>query len=234
MRSTASEAMVAGLIAPGSPALSDIFTEVDEDLRRERALRLWKQYGTYVMAGAVAVVAGTAAYVGWQDYSRKQAEGAAAQYVVALDEAKSGSSADASKALDSIAKSGPAGYSALARLEQAGLKATAGDHAGAAELYRQIAADSGVDRDLREAAQILAALNTVDTATPADLDKELATLAAPTSPWRYLAWEIQALAAAKAGQLDEARKLYSRISDDPEAPTSIRARAAEMLAALAG
>jgi len=214
--------------------LSDIFTEVDEDLRRERALKLWKQYGNYVLAAAVAIVAGTAGYVAWQDYSRKQAESAAAQYVVALDEAKSANSADSGKALASIAQGGPAGYAALARLEEAGLKANAGERAQAVELYRKIAADGGVNRELRDAATLLAALNMTDTASPADLDKELTSLAAPTSPWRYLAWEIQALAAAKAGQMVDARKLYSRISDDPEAPTSVRARAAEMLAALAG
>lgn len=214
--------------------MSDIFTEVDEDLRRERALKLWKQYGNYVLAAAVAIVAGTAGYVAWQDYSRKQAESAAAQYVVALDEAKSANSADSGKALASIAQGGPAGYAALARLEEAGLKANAGERAQAVELYRKIAADGGVNRELRDAATLLAALNMTDTASPADLDKELTSLAAPTSPWRYLAWEIQALAAAKAGNLDEARKLYARISDDAEAPTSLRARAAEMLAALAG
>jgi len=214
--------------------LSDIFTEVDEDLRRERVLKLWKRYGNYVLAAAVAIVVGTAGNVAWQDYSRRQAETAATQYVVALDEAKSAASADAGKALASIAQNGPAGYAALARLEEAGLKATGGDRAQAVELYRKIAADSSIDGDLRNAATLLAALNSVDTASPADLDKELAPLATPASPWRYLAWEIQALAAAKAGNLDDARKLYSRISDDAEAPTSARARAAEMLAALGG
>ncbi|MBV8535950.1 MAG: tetratricopeptide repeat protein, partial [Alphaproteobacteria bacterium] len=107
--------------------MSDIFTEVDEDLRRDRALKLWKQYGNYVIAAAVAVVAATAGYVAWQDYSRKQAEGAAAQYVAALDEAKSGNAAQAGKALTSIAATGRAGYTALARLEEAGIKANAGD-----------------------------------------------------------------------------------------------------------
>lgn len=68
--------------------MSDIFTEVDEDLRRDRALRLWKQYGNYLIGAAVVVAAATAGYVAWQDYSRKQAEAAAAQYVAAMDEAK--------------------------------------------------------------------------------------------------------------------------------------------------
>ena len=214
--------------------MSDIFTEVDEDLRRDRALKLWKQYGNYVIAAAVVVVAATAAYVAWQDYSRKQAETAAAQYVAALDEAKSGNAAQAGKALTSIAQSGRAGYTALARLEEAGIKANAGDLAGAAALYRQVAADTGADQELRDAATVLAALDSLDTPNPVDVEKDLAALSAPTSPWRYLAWEIEAAAAVKAGKIDDARKGYSRISDDPQAPAAVRARAAEMLAALAG
>lgn len=214
--------------------MSDIFTEIDEDLKRERALRLWKQYGNYIIAAAVVVVAGTAGYVAWQDYSRKQSETAAAQYVAALDEAKSGSPTQAGQALTSIAQGGHAGYPALARLEEAGIKANAGDVAAAVTLYRQVATDTSVDQDLRDAATVLAALDSLDTPTPGDVEKDLANLSTPTSPWRYLAWEIEAAAAAKAGKLDDARRNYSRISDDPQAPAALRARAAEMLAALAG
>ena len=218
--------------------MSDIFSEIDEDLKRDRALKLWKQYGNYVIGGAVVLVAATAGYVAWQDYSRKQAEAAAAQYIAALDEAKSGSPAQAGKALTSIAASGRAGYTALARLEEAGIKANAGDLAGAAELYRQVAADTGADPALRDAATVLAALDSLDAPNAGpnsgDIDKDLATLSAPTSPWRYLAWEIEAAAAVKAGKIEDARRNYSRISDDPQAPAALRARAAEMLAALAG
>lgn len=214
--------------------MSDIFSEIDEDLKRERALKLWKQYGNYVIIGALVIVAATAGYVAWQEYSRKQAETAAAQYVAALDEAKTGNAAQAGKALADIAHNGRAGYAALARLEEAGIKINAGDVAGAVTLYRQVAADDGVDPSLREAAAVIAALDSLDTAQPADVDKDLAALAAPTSPWRYLAWEIEGAVAVKAGKIDEARKAYSRISDDPQAPPTLRARAAEMLAALSG
>lgn len=214
--------------------MSDIFSEIDEDLKRDRALKLWKQYGNYVIAGAVVLVAATAGYVAWQDYSRKQAEAAAARYVAALDEAKSGSPAQAGKALTSIAQSGRAGYTALARLEEAGIKANAGDLAGAAELYRQVAADTSADPALRDAATVLAALDSLDAPNPGDVEKDLAALSAPASPWRYLAWEIEAAAAVKAGKIEDARRDYSRISDDPQAPAALRARAAEMLAALAG
>jgi len=210
--------------------LSDIFTEVDEDIRRERALKLWNKYGNYVVGAALLIVAGTAANVAWKDYQRKQAETAAAQYVAAIDQAKSGDAATAGLALASIAREGSSGYSVLARFEDAALKIRQGDVPAAAAVYRAISEDGSADRALRDAAAVLAALTSAGTTT----DQQLGGLTAPTSPWRHLAWEIEALAAAKAGKIEEARSLYARIADDPEAPSGARTRAAEMLAALEG
>ncbi len=45
--------------------MSDIFREVDEDLRREQFKRLWDRFGTYVIGLAVLIVVVTAGYRGW-------------------------------------------------------------------------------------------------------------------------------------------------------------------------
>lgn len=214
--------------------MSDIFQEVDEDLRRERALKLWRKYGNYVIGAAVLVVAGTAAYVGWRDYQRSQAEAGAIRYLAAVDQARAGDAASSSAALASVVREAPAGYAALARLQEAGLKARGGDAAGAAELYRAVAADSGVEKELRDAAAVLATLSVVDAADAAEIARRAAAIATPDNPWRHLAWEAAALAAAKAGNLEQARGFYTRITDDPGAPAGMRSRAAEMLAALGG
>lgn len=213
--------------------MSDIFQEVDEDLRRERALKLWQKYGNYVIGAAVLVVAGTAGYVAWRDYDRKQAEAGAAQYIAAVEQARAGE-ATAAPALANLARDGRGGYAVLARMQEAALKSSSGDAAGAAAIYRSVAADGGADRDLRDAAALLATLSAADASDPAEIERQVAAIATPTSPWRHLAWEIAALAAAKAGNIEQARSFYTRIADDPGAPAGVRARAAEMLAALGG
>ena len=48
--------------------MTDIFREVDEDIRQERYLKIWKRYGRYVAGAATLVVLTTAAYVAWRDY----------------------------------------------------------------------------------------------------------------------------------------------------------------------
>jgi hypothetical protein len=43
----------------------DIFDEVSDDLRTERAARLFRRYGLLVLAAAVLVLLGVAAQQGW-------------------------------------------------------------------------------------------------------------------------------------------------------------------------
>jgi hypothetical protein len=216
----------------GAESVSDIFTEVDEDLRRERALKLWNRYGNYIVAFAIAVVVATAGVTYWKDYQHKQAEAGALRYLAALDQATTDSGASGEQALAAISRDGAEGYAVLARFQQAALKSRNGDPAGASEIYRAIAADSRTDQSLRDAAALLAALNVPDGVDPAEYERQLATLTAPTNPWRHMAREAVAIALIKAGKIAEARAQYTKISDDPDAPPGVRARAAEMLAAL--
>jgi len=42
--------------------MSDIFQEVEEDVRRERYEQLWKKYGNYMVAAAIVVVMAVGGY----------------------------------------------------------------------------------------------------------------------------------------------------------------------------
>ena len=42
--------------------MSDIFHEVDEEVRREQLKKLWDRYGNYVVAAAFLLVAAVAAW----------------------------------------------------------------------------------------------------------------------------------------------------------------------------
>ena len=44
--------------------MSEIFREIDEEMRQENLARLWKRFGPYVIGGAVAVIVITAAVTG--------------------------------------------------------------------------------------------------------------------------------------------------------------------------
>ena len=56
--------------------MSDIFAEVDADLRRDRWQAMWDRYGLLVIGGAVAIVLLVAIVVGYRAYQQSQNEAA--------------------------------------------------------------------------------------------------------------------------------------------------------------
>jgi hypothetical protein len=214
--------------------VADIFTEVDEDLRRDRAERLWKAYGKYVMAVAVAIVLGTGAWTFWTDHQRKQAASEGERFFAASSRLAAADPQQAIGAFDALGREGKSGFRTIALLHEAGLKSRNNDLPGALAIYRAVANDVAADPDLRDAASLLGALVSVETLAPAEIDSMLARLTTTTSPWRFSALEVSAVAAMRAGNAARAKELYARIADDPAAPGSARARAAEMLQAIGG
>jgi hypothetical protein len=212
----------------------DIFDEVDEDLRAERAEKLLKKYAWLLVAAAVAIVGAAA---GWQLWNRSQNQrdaAAAVRYVVvqnALEQpaaAKTGQIA----ALDEIAASAPEGYKTLARLRAAGLKADAGDLPGAAALWNSVAADSSADPLLRDLATLLATGHELDHGDPAQLEARLKPLAEPANPWSALAQEQLAMLDLRQGKVDDARKKLQVLSLGIDSPQGVLARASALLTGL--
>jgi hypothetical protein len=209
--------------------VTDIFREVDEDLKRDQALQLWRRYGKYVIAFAVATVVMTAAIVGWQNYRESQRAADGRTFARAMELVNKGDVPAASAAMTDIANQSSA-YHTLALLQQAGLKIRAGNRAGAAAIYDKIAADDGAGQPFRDLATILSALTTIDTADPSVIDKKLRPLLAAGSPFRPSALELEGLLALKVGDSKTAKKTFQELADDAAAPVGLRQRATQILA----
>lgn len=210
--------------------VSDIFQEVDEDLRRDRMEALWKRYGRYLVGAAAAIVLVTAGWVGWRDWQagRRAAEGG--RFMAALEQMKQGRNAEAAEAFAALAEQG-GGIAALARLRQASALIAAKDVAGAIKVLDMVAADTSADEALRNFARLQAAMQLLDSAPLAEIEQRLAAVAQFAAA-RPLARELEALAKLKAGDAASAKSLLTGLADDAEAPAGVRARAAELLAAL--
>jgi hypothetical protein len=166
----------------------------------------------------------------WQAHQLSERRAQSARYAGALALARAGKTADAATVFASIAREG-GGYSILASFEDAALLAMAGDHKGAVAVYDAIADASSVDPAFRDLALVLSVMQSTPEANPQATIARLAPLTAPGNPWRPTAVELTA--AAKLGETTAALALYKSLADDLTAPRSVRARAAEMAAALA-
>ncbi|MFM9844859.1 MAG: tetratricopeptide repeat protein [Dongiaceae bacterium] len=211
--------------------MADIFQEVDEEVRREKMQRLWRRYGGYAAAAGVAILLGAAGYIGWQKYSEHQADQRAEAFSAAIAMIADPDPAKAKAALQTLAQGGD-GIAVLARFRAAALQIAAKDETGAVAAYDGIAADGSVPGPFRDAAAMLAAMHLVDTADQAEMKLRLESKTAAPNPWRFTALELLALAAQRAGDLEQARKIYTQLADDLETPSGLRGRAAEMLTAL--
>lgn len=207
--------------------------EVDEEVRRDRALQLWQRYRVLLIAGVVAILGGVAGYQIWQKYRTGQAEAGARAFFAAQRQAQSGQHAEAAKAFASLQSGGHDAYRLLAQFQEAGQLVRAKDVAGAIAVYRRIAGDSGISSEYRDLARYFAALNGFDSLPVDDLRQLLGGIPAG-SPWSGVARELLAQSELKTGNRDAARKLLTELADDPAGPLGVRQRATELLAALGG
>ncbi len=214
--------------------MSDIFREVDDDIRRERFKKLWDRFGIYVIALAVAIVVVTAGYRIYVYLEEKRAEEAGDKFTAALQLAADGKHAEAVDALSAIVADGSGGYPVLARFRMATEKVATGDKAGAVTELDSVSNDGSAQPLIRDMARLRAALILVETSNLADVEARIGNLAATGNPWRNTARELLGLAAWRAGDLAAARKYFQQISDDQEKPRDIAQRADVMLALIKG
>jgi hypothetical protein len=212
----------------------DIFDEVEEDLRAERAAKLLKKYAWLIIALAVGVVGASAAWQLWSRYQRQQDAATASRFVAAQSATDQPGVAkpDQIAILDQLAATGPEGYKTLARLRAAGLKADAGDLQGAEALWNAVSADSSADHLLRDFASLMAIAREIDHGDPGQLEARLKPLAEPSNPWSSLAREQLAMLDLRLGKVDEARKTLQALSIDIMAPSGLRQRASALLTGL--
>jgi hypothetical protein len=211
-------------------SVSDIFTEVDEEVRREQLKKLWERHGNYVIAAAFMVVLGVAGYRGYEWWQDGKAAVAGAAYDAAWQLAEGGKHEEAEAAFGKLATEGTAGYRLLAQLRQAA-EISERDPKGAVAAYDTIAKDNAGQPLVSELATLRAAFLLVDTAKLDEMVQRLDPVAQPNGTFRHTARELLALSAWHNGDAAATRHWTEAAKGDPEAPPALRSRM-DVLAAL--
>jgi hypothetical protein len=214
----------------------DIFDEVEEELRAERAHQLLKRYAGLIVLVAILIVGAAGGLEAWRWWQARQDMAAGQHYLAALAMAQSPAAAANATTLTgdfaTLAQTAPEGYRTLARFQAAALDAQHGNVAGATALWNQIATDGSADPLLRDLASLLWCQHQIDTGDPALLVTRLKALAEPDNAWRPLAQEQLALLDLRQGKTDAAKTALGKLAQDVTAPNGVRERAAALLSRL--
>lgn len=213
--------------------MTDIFREVDEEIRQDNLKALLDRYGIYLLGACIGVIIAVAGLKGWEYYQRSSAEAAGARYIEAIELAEADKTAEAEAIFRDIAADGPAGYATLARFQKAASLVARGERDEAVNEYVRLANDGSLNDLLRGLANVRGALILIDIGSRDDVEARLANLNTRDNPWRNTARELLGLAAYKAGDVAAADRLYNEIVGDPAAASNVRQRAQIMLSLLA-
>ena len=213
--------------------MTDIFQEVDEEVRRDKAAEFWKKYQNLIFAGAVLIVLAAAGFRYWQYEKERAAQAAGDAFQQAIAAYDAGKPDEAFGGLGKLAASAPAGYRTLAQMTEAGAKAAADPQASVAA-FDAIAGDASVDPLLRDAARLRAALIRVDQPNEEQAGAAaLTSLAGGEGPYRRLAQLTLGALALSRGEYDEAGKDLDQVLGDPQVSPTERQLAERWLGLVA-
>lgn len=214
--------------------MPDIFDEVEEDLRADRARRLAKRWGGVALGVVLLALAGAGGLQAWRWNEARQTAAAANTYL-ALHRTAEAPGADLPAVADgfgALAREAPEGYRTLARLRAAALKAETGDTPAALALWDQVASDAAAETLYRDLATLLYVGHGLETADPAQLAARIAPLTQPGNAWQAPAREIAALVAIRRGDTAEAQRHLQALATDMAATPGLRERAQRLAAGL--
>lgn len=206
--------------------------EVDEELRRDQIVGVWRNYGRVILAVVVGGLAIFAAILGWRAWSHSGSEKKAIELQQAYDSITSGNVQAAKAPIDKLATDSAPGYRALAKLLQANDLLAAGKNKEAAAKFGEVAGDTSIGQPIRDLATIRQTQTEFDTLAPQVVIDRLKPLATSDSAWLGSAGEMVAMADLKLNRTAEARAMFTLIGNSDKVPESIRSRANQATQAL--
>ncbi len=205
----------------------DLIHEIEESIHQERLEKLWKEYGSYLIAAIVLVVLATALVSGWRSWNSKVNTSQTTAMIEALEKE------DKVAALDQIIQGLRPSQRAIAHLTAAGLLLRDGEQEAALEHYTKTASNKDIKPVFRDLAQLMAVRLEwgMDSGEAQSSPQVLLARLKPVwsdkkSPWRHHAHLQAAMILAHAnGDYNGAREHLTLITTAEGVPQSLAERA---------
>ena len=197
--------------------------EVDEDIKEEERIKLWKKVFPYVVSVSLGIIIFTSGYVFWNNYTESLNQQLGDDFTAAVQLANEEDLDASILALNRIVDEGSDGYVTLAKMKKASILIQSGELELGLNIYLDLERNA-VDQSFRDIASILYVLNSMDTKDPKALLEKINKLES-SQIWRSSALEMKAFLKLKQNKVEEARKIFEGILNLPSTPSSLATRA---------
>jgi hypothetical protein len=215
-------------LSPTNTAEDVFVREVDEELQKDQMLGIWRQWGRWIVAGAVGVLLAWGGWLFWQNQQYEAAGVEGEKYTAVMDSLEAGSNLGAEAKLAQIEKSPDGGYKTPAALTRAGVSMQGNDVKTAVATYKSVIDDPKAPQAWRDLALIRQTATEFDTLKPETVIARLKPVAVAGNPWFGSAGEMTAMAYIKMNKPDLAGRLFADMAKNETVPETIRSRSAEM------
>lgn len=209
--------------------MSDIFEEVDEDVRHDQMVALAKLWGPYVISVVIAIVLGVSGFVGWKSYSEGKLQNESRQFEAAMKDVAAGNFDAAAKGFDALAKTSTSGYALVADLRSATNLLKTGDLDGTAKIWDKVSEMVSENIRLSSLAKLNSAVIMMDLGRNDDARVRLEAISGEDVPFHYTAKELLAFMDYDEGNYVSAQAAYQEMAFSQNIPQGIQKRSKEML-----
>ena len=205
----------------------EFIKEVDEDIKEEKRIKLWKKLIPYVISFSLTIILFTSGFVFWKNYTRNSNQTLGDDFTAAVDLANEDDTDAALLALDRIVDEGSDGYATIAKMKKASLLIDKGLSDEGLSIYLDLERNA-VDQSFRDIATILYVLNSMDKIAPETLLKKIEPLE-NSKVWQSSALELKAFIFLKNNNKKLAKETFQSILNLKTSPSSLSTRARNMI-----
>ena len=192
----------------------EFIREVDEDLKEEKRLKLWKKFFPYIVSISLGVVLFTSGFVFWENYSNNQRQQLGDDFTAAVVLAGEEDLDASLLALERIVDEGSDGYVTMAKMKKASILIEQGRIDEGLEIYKDLEKNA-VDQSFRDIATILYVLNSLNNESKDDLLKKIIPLE-NSEIWKSSALELKGYIYLRNNEIDKAIETFETISKLPQ------------------
>ena len=206
--------------------MSDVLRQVDEDLRKDRILSLWKKYGIYIILFIVLLLVSV---IGYQINKSLNISNNQKQVENYLNASNLPSENEIVSSLSNLENSSNTFMRGLIRLKMANTLMSQGKKEQSQTILIQLMEDREVNKIINDAAGYFYLMSKLNEITKDELLVYFPDSQIDNSAFKYLFLELLALHDLFSGDFDQTKKSFQKIINDPAAPREIIIRSEKFL-----